>query len=265
MKVPVVIDNALRVEREPNWADWSYVEEQIRERLTVSEYDKSGAMLNEIELYRLDRNRQEFVMPRGFAAILRAGLESLGHEVEWIDRTKAPLINLELLSSLKGPVLYPDQERAAQEVLKHRQGILQAGTGAGKTVVGLECWRRAGVRGLVIVDKIGLAEQWVKRAQEHLGITPGFIGSGAWRLGDLTIASVATLYSRPDDGRELLKEVGMVIVDECHHAASMRYQEVLSWVHARYFLGKTATPLEGDWYQDVILHTIGPIDRKSVV
>ena len=45
---------------------------------------------------------------------------------------------------------------------------------------------------------------------------------------------------------EKLNDYGMVLVDECHHAASNTMANILNQVNARYVYGVTATPMRGD-------------------
>lgn len=57
----------------------------------------------------------------------------------------------------------------------------------------------------------------------------------------------------------LLNEYGMVLVDECHHAASDTISNVLKEVKAKYIYGVTATPKRGDGLEKINYMLIGPI------
>lgn len=57
----------------------------------------------------------------------------------------------------------------------------------------------------------------------------------------------------------LLQSYGMVIVDECHHAATDTMANVLQHVRARYIYGVTATPIRGDGLEKVNHMLMGPI------
>jgi hypothetical protein len=198
--IKVVINNHLRVRKidlPPGH------EAAIKERLTIPNGARIAAikrkqwsaheMPETIALYEEDG--PWLVMLRGFAAELHAGLKMAGHELQWDDQTSAPSLPLlELIN--QGPTLREDQERACRAILSHRQGVLQAPTAAGKTVVVLEAWRRSGVPGMILVEKAGLAKQWRERAREHLGIETGMIGEGEWDEKPLTIAMMQTLHRR---------------------------------------------------------------------
>jgi superfamily II DNA or RNA helicase len=240
-------------------------EEAIKQRLTVTNGDKLAArkrnqwgwqdLPDSFVLYEDDG--PELVLPRGYAAELRAGLKLSGHDVAWDDRTVAPSVPL-LEMPLLGPTLEPDQEQACMTLLGHRQGVLQAPTGSGKTVIVLEAWRRAGLRGLVLVEKAGLAKQWRERAIEHLGYEPGIIGEGEWDERPLTVAMMQTL-ARREIGDAWWERWGFVVVDECHHAPAQSFQRVIRRARSRILGGVTATALDGEWIQPFLTHTIGPI------
>lgn len=267
--VKVTIDSALRVRHRdlPTGAG-----AQIRERLTIPNQKKIEAlerreygardMPDGFELW--EDAGDELVMMRGFAAELRGGLEAMGATVQWDDQTSAPSVPLRLTMSMSKPTLDDFQERTVQAALDHRQGIAQAGTGAGKTIIALETWRRAGVTGMVLVDKVGLADQWRQRAGEHLGIAAGFIGDGEWDIQPLTIAMVPTLYRRLDRlDEEFWRLFGLTVVDECHHAIAASWRDVISHTTSRYLLGKTATALDGDWRRPILTNVIGPVFHKT--
>lgn len=264
--VKIRIDSVLRASLPELGSDLAT---QISQYLTVTDLDRERAvergdwgadqMPAAVELWRCEGD--ELVMPRGFAATLRAGVEGQGGAVEWDDRTVAPPVSLRDIVQMSIPALSDAQELAARELLRHRQGVLQAETGSGKTVIGLEVWRRAGTAGLVVVRSVGLAQQWRDRAQEHLGIETGLIGDGVWEERPLTIAMSQTLSSRlPQlDAEDFWARWGMTIIDEAHHAIAPTLREIISRCVSRYLFGKTATPLERDWRQRILLAMLGPI------
>lgn len=54
-----------------------------------------------------------------------------------------------------------------------------------------------------------------------------------------------------------MQEYGMVIVDECHHAASDTMVGILREVKAKYVYGVTATPMRGDGLEKITYRMIG--------
>lgn len=67
--------------------------------------------------------------------------------------------------------------------------------------------------------------------------------------------------------KPFVRDYGMVIVDECHHAPAVKFERVLREVNARYVYGLTATPIRKDGHQPIIFMQCGEIrytaDSKS--
>ncbi|MBP3041384.1 DEAD/DEAH box helicase family protein [Bacillaceae bacterium Marseille-Q3522] len=61
---------------------------------------------------------------------------------------------------------------------------------------------------------------------------------------------------------ELVTQYGQIIVDECHHAASFSYEQVLKKVEAKYVHGLTATPKRKDGLHPIMFMQLGPIRYK---
>ena len=58
---------------------------------------------------------------------------------------------------------------------------------------------------------------------------------------------------------ELVKDYGLVIVDECHHAAAYSFEKVLKAVRSKYVYGLTATPTRKDGWHKIIYMQCGDI------
>lgn len=213
-----------------------------------------------------DQRGPDLVMPRGYAQTLVDGMRISGREVTWDDQTTSRPFPMHDLLRMRTPVLRPEQEVACQKVMHHRQGVLQAGVGAGKTVIGLEAWRRIGERGLVLVEKRQLMDQWRDRALEHIGVEVGMIGDGRWDERPLTIATLQTLRARlPELRRDgWFARWGITFADEAHHIGSaVSYLQIVREVVSRYLIGLTATPLDGEWIQSFLEAVIGPVFHRA--
>jgi superfamily II DNA or RNA helicase len=268
--VTAQIDSRIHVdprELEPELVD------QIKGFLTIPNGAKEKALAigdrsaetmdDEIILWGMRDGRLS--MPRGFAKTLRHGLELAGHEVRWDDRTVAPALPLSYSMAIRFPELRENQAPAATAIMTHRQGIPTAATGDGKTVVTLDCWRRSGTTGLVIVEKVGLLEQWRAEAEKHFGVEAGVIGAGAWEEAPLTVAMAQTLVSRLDEltHDQWFHRWGFSAFDESHHAIARTYRSLVERVVSRYLIGPTATPLEGQWEKPILEALFGPIIHAS--
>jgi len=191
--VKVRIEDHLRVRK----ADLPVGHElAIKSRLTIPNGERAAAlkrkqwgardMPEHFTLYRDDG--PDLVMPRGFAAELRAGLEMDGHEIQWDDQTACPSLRLDQLVH-QGPTLRPDQEAACMAIINHRQGVLQAPTGclAGDTVLNLN---RGGKGFQARIDKAYLKTN-------DLGIT----------MGPRWDRRIGTLIARAEDDVSRLGQV----------------------------------------------------------
>ncbi len=79
--------------------------------------------------------------------------------------------------------------------------------------------------------------------------------------GLVDVAMVGSVYSK-GKFNELLNTYGMVIMDECHHAASSTAVEVLKKVNARYVYGVSATIKRDDNLEKIIYMFLGPVRHK---
>ena len=115
---------------------------------------------------------------------------------------------------------------------------------------------------LVIVNRNNLLEQWKERLSYFLNINKkeiGQIGSGKEKPnGKLDVASFQSLFKK-DNLEELVKDYGLVIVDECHHAAAYSFEKVLKAVRSKHVYGLTATPTRKDGWHKIIYMQCGDI------
>lgn len=177
--------------------------------------------------------------------------------------------------------LYDYQKDGLQEMMKHENGIMQATTAYGKTVVCNAMIAARKVNTLIILEKQDLIPQWKESFEKFLTIDeePPFYetktkkkkrrksvigilhGSTDTTTGIIDIAMVGSICKK-DVFHEKLNQYGMVIVDECHHSASSTMQNVLKEVKARYVYGVTATPNRADQMQKINYMLLGPLRYK---
>lgn len=247
MIVPVTIDSHLRVDGNMLGHD---IVDQIFDELTIENpaYESAKAQGRwtgniQKEFLMADMDGDQVILPRGYALEFKLLLRELGKRVDWIDnRTWIP-----------GPEFGPDQfqyrihqPQAVQKIKHHQQGIYKAPTGSGKTVTGLGfLWEKHPQKALVLVDRINLVDQWGDLAHKHFGdVDMGFIGEGEWSRGQVTVATIQSLWSRRHELIEsgFFEEWSVVILDECHHVTAETYKELVSLFTAKYRFGMSATP-----------------------
>lgn len=113
-----------------------------------------------------------------------------------------------------------------------RRPVVVLPTGAGKTVIfahlGAHMHATHGKRSLVIVHTTELVEQAVNKFHDiapHLRVGVVKAERDEHLDSDIIVATVQTLRSTSRLSR--LSNIGVVIVDECHHATAESYQKVL--------------------------------------
>ena len=79
--------------------------------------------------------------------------------------------------------------------------------------------------------------------------------------GIIDIAMIGSLYKK-GSFHEKLNSYGMVIMDECHHAASATAQEILKKVNAKYVYGVSVTPMRSDNLEKINYMLLGPIRHR---
>ena len=177
--------------------------------------------------------------------------------------------------------LYSEQEHAIEELARHRCGTLYATTAFGKTVTAAAMIARKKVNTLILVHTKALLDQWRKCLSEYLitdfqpeeqpkgrGRRKKFQQFGALSSTENTLngnIDIALLQSCINDNevKPFVREYGMVIVDECHHAPAFNFERVLREVNARYVYGLTATPIRKDGHQPIIFMQCGEIRYTS--
>lgn len=181
--------------------------------------------------------------------------------------------------------LYEEQQRAIEALEAHRCGTLYATTAFGKTVTAAALIARKKVNTLILVHTKALLDQWRERLEEYLstdfqpeehhkgrGRRKKFQQFGALSSTENTLngkIDIALLQSCMSDNevKPFVRDYGMVIVDECHHAPAVNFERVLREVNARFVYGLTATPIRKDGHQPIIFMQCGEIsytaDSKS--
>ncbi len=168
--------------------------------------------------------------------------------------------------------LTPMQEKAAKALLEHDAGVFVAPPGTGKTVLGTYLIAARGCSTLVLVHRRPLLDQWLTQLSLFLDLPSESIGQiGGGRSNSTGQIDVAMLQSlvRDSEVKELVKQYGHMIIDECHHVPAVSFERLLSDVKARYITGLTATPQRRDGQHPILAMQIGParfvVDSRSQV
>lgn len=160
--------------------------------------------------------------------------------------------------------LYDYQEKAVNEAIKSKNGVLVGQCGCGKTQIGIGVIARIGLKALWITHTKELLNQSKQRYIQYFGsddvgvITEGKVDIGA----KITFATVQTLSNI--DLQSYADTWDTVIVDECHRLCGTptkvtMFYKVLSSLKARYKYGVTATAHRSDGLIQSMFAILGPI------
>lgn len=139
-------------------------------------------------------------------------------------------------------------------------GMINMGTGTGKTVTSLYLIHKIKSKTIIIVHTIQLLEQWQERIKQFLPEAKiGIIQGKRFEIDvDITIAMLQTLtinyflYNW-----NTFETFECAIIDECQHISAKKFSLILHKLQTKYRFGLTATPRK-DVFQKVIDYHIGP-------
>lgn len=213
-------------------------------------------------------------IPRGCLALLQNHLDE--NQIPYVIhnyRNFQKKVHVEFVGKL-----YENQQQACLELLKNDIGICYATTAFGKTVIGTYLISQRKVNTLIIVHTNLIMNNWEDDLNKFLNIdeelptyttASGKIKKRKSIIGKLYsnhnsmngIIDIAIVNSLINKGevKELVKDYGMIIVDECHHSASTMLYELLNEVNAKYVYGFTATPKREDGQEQKMFMQLGPI------
>ena len=139
--------------------------------------------------------------------------------------------------------LRPYQKTALLSAEKRSIGVLEAGTGSGKTVMALAIIASRQQPALIVVHTKELLYQWQERIKEFLHCSAGLVGDGHFDPQPITVAIVNTARKRI---QELAPAFGHLVVDECHRVPAALFTDVVSNCSGHYLLGLSATAFRSD-------------------
>jgi len=215
------------------------------------------------KLYYYEQEPGGLRFPRGFANRAIELCQELGVEPEILDERRR-LADHQFSFQAK---LRPYQDEAVQMICSRSFGVLEAGTGSGKTVMALAAIARRRQPTIVIVHTKELLYQWRDRIEEFMGIEAGLIGDSKFEIQPLTVAIVNSARKRTE---ELAPRFGHLIVDECHRVPATLFTDVVSHFDSYFLLGLSATAFRSDegmtkliyYFMGDRIHSVDPMQLK---
>jgi hypothetical protein len=200
-------------------------------------------------------------LPRGCFEDVQKTLGALGVRMTVQDeRSSGGVLDVAFHGELR-----PEQQVAADALLKHETGVLAATTAFGKTVVAAWLIAQRGVNTLVLVHRRQLLDQWIERLSTFLGLSAksiGRIGGGRHRPTGLLDVAVIQSLVRKGVVDDRVANYGHLIVDECHHLSAHSFERVARQAKARFVLGLSATVARKDGHHPIIFMQSGPVRHR---
>lgn len=218
------------------------------------------------DVWLFEKDGGDLILPFG---CLRAVWQMCCRAVSW-EVQIAPIRRLNYKSNIN---LYPYQEKAVNEAISKKNGILVMPCGSGKTQSGLEIIARLGGKALWLTHTQDLLRQSKERAESVLDdVGLGTITAGKIDIGThITFATVQTMAKiNLSEYRDCFD---VIIVDECQHCCGTptkvtQFFKVVSSLSARYKIGLTATPKRADGLEQAMFcllgDTIHEVSREEV-
>ena len=223
-----------------------------------------------------DETTEYLCLPRGCETDLFTELEQYGVDVHLIDKTYCgKRIEVEFNGRLRD-----EQPLALEQLLHHDTGILSGTTAFGKTIIAIKLIAEKKVNTLILVNKISLLKQWRDRLSDFLiihetlpemSITAGKkrgrkkkpsiigqLGGGKNALSGIVDIAVMQSLSRKGEVKNCVKEYGMVIADECHHASAFSYENILKTTNAKYIYGLDSNTDTEGWTSSDTFYAFRP-------
>jgi len=203
-------------------------------------------------LYFYEESGGGLRFPRGFArrAVYLSRRYLKESPLQIIDRRRTlPEIDFTFQGQLR-----PYQLKAFNDTVQREFGVIESGTGSGKTIIGLAVIAHRRQPALVLVHTKELLYQWSQQVEKFIGQEAGLVGDGHFTIRPVTVAIVNSARNRL---AELAEQFGHICVDECHRVPANLFTDVVTAFDSRYALGLSATAYRRDGLTDLIHFYIG--------
>ena len=238
----------------------------IKKELTVEPHQTFKTMGSKPAKFIVYQENSDYIVVPKFYGMNKFGRP----KVDKMEKGKP--INITFNSKLK-----PNQIDITSTTIKHisekNGGLICAGCGVGKTVMGLFIACHFKVKTLIIVHKTFLLNQWIERINQFTNAKVGIIQQSKIDVEDKDIV-VGMLQSIAKDkyDSDIFMDFGLVIFDEAHHAPSEYFSKALPIISCNYSLGLSATPKRADkmekilfWYLGDVAYTAPPNKNDHVM
>lgn len=153
------------------------------------------------------------------------------------------------------------QQSLIDKVMNHIKtkygGVITLPCGYGKTVIALYIAAQLKLKTVILVHKETLKDQWIERIKQFLSdVSIGQVQGNTTQYDkDIIVGMIQTISSHNYTNE--FNDIGLLIVDECHHIASKVFSKCLYKIGSKYTIGLSATPERKDGLTKIIHWYLG--------
>lgn len=209
--------------------------------------------------YKMSKDGLTIKMPRGFYGRFKAYLdrERLNYEVQ------TDFVNIRNKESWQWPevTLRDYQEKLMADAVNHTEGVLDASTGSGKTV--MACWlaRHFGMTTTILVPNTVIQGQFVLEFKKWFNYDVGVINGKEKTIKDVTVSTFQSLSADKELCQKLADQTSMLIIDECHGICATGRVEILEMFKPTRLYGMSGSSRRSkdDGRTNAIFFYLGPV------
>lgn len=212
-------------------------------------------LASHIALY--EKEGDKYYTPKGYVYYFKRYLSKMGFDLNIADNSaRFPKMDLTFIGEFRNY-----QAKMIDGITDYPVGMLEALTGAGKTVTAIGIIAKIKQPTLILVHSRELLDQWKASIKKFLDYDCGTMGGGKVDIKDITVAIINTAEKHVD---ALSSRFGMLICDEGHRAAGQRFRDVITKMEAKYHYLLSATPFRKDGLTRVLNVLFGPKTKTDV-
>lgn len=244
-------------EQNPEWEDfvktYLYKFENVVMPDYLASFGQKGKKLKTVrELRKLYTETQNSIhFSRGLLTLIPTSEYRVSYQVP--EEYKSPDISLEeIRNTLKTFPLRDDQCIAVRKCLFARRGVIQMPTATGKSAIITSVIKilqdaNPGLKALVIAPTLSTVEN-IETSFKENDMNFSTFGHPSTRItADITTALVPSLirFSQKNNNKSFLKDIGLIIYDECHHLKCDTWNELNSLLpNVEYAFGFSALSID---------------------
>lgn len=151
------------------------------------------------------------------------------------------------------------QKTLIEQALLHKEGVISASTGSGKTLIFLEIIFRLKLTATILSPNTTIMQQIAEECRNFYNYDCGLIYAKEKNIKGITVATFQSLFDNADLLRQLADHTSILIIDEAHGCVSRERRKVIEAFRPKYLYGATGSAFRDDGQTEAIFFLLGPI------